>query len=466
MFELAGIYKKHESEDDFFIQENLEFNEGEWREYEEEYKKWIESNTKTYEEFEEDYRQWIERDRKVAEITKDNEILQRFVRRHTGVELDLSEYDEEKDVFNISFVGESFVPNLPQDYVYSGGVARTALERMLKIDLYGHPRDLDVVYAGNNEDKNLSNEVAAKYMPDDYSYGFGVKSCDEEYFETRDFTINEIYFTGTEIHCTKQCLFDTVRGIVRITENEKGESYKGADKYFVQWRLLAKALRFVVLKEDTQHKFSFANEEAIGWEGIGNFQMALNLDRAMGHSAIVAEKFVDELVKRNLLPSFLNTPKMAATYLNERVHTFCFQHIELNDEWINKYNSNLENAREDVGISADDLYDELVQYESMHKLKQKITPMSLMKEKVTINDDDFSKEHDDSSISKNRDKNVRTSKEISETPQFIEWCEVQGITSTKRQVSKRKTEFEHYLWLSREAQLKELERYRLLRNKK
>lgn len=60
-----------------------------------------------------------------------------------------------------------------------------------------------------------------KYAEDDLANGHGVTTVEEDYFETRDFTINEVMVADNKIIISKDCLLDTVRGILRITDFEK-----------------------------------------------------------------------------------------------------------------------------------------------------------------------------------------------------------------------------------------------------
>lgn len=125
-------------------------------------------------------------------------------------------------------------------YVYKGGAARALLMRALRLDSESVPRDIDVSRLDAIlPDADLDDHVARVFMPDDYQHGNGVEAIAdvETYLSTRDLTVNELYADDEQIVASAQCVLDTVRGILRITDYEKDE-YGGAGP-----KLVAKIVR-------------------------------------------------------------------------------------------------------------------------------------------------------------------------------------------------------------------------------
>ena len=160
-------------------------------------------------------------------------------------------------------------------------------------------------------DEDLMENLSEMYMPDDYKHGYGVKKENEEYFKTRDFTINEVFATKDAVYCTKQCLLDTLRGVVRFSEYEKQESWSGYP-YYVHPKLLAKALRLAVTSN-----LKISDEGVYDVQCIDEFHMALHLDRALGQGEHVARGYVEELRTKNQIPQDIFEPEDLIAYLNQ-----------------------------------------------------------------------------------------------------------------------------------------------------
>jgi hypothetical protein len=231
-----------------------------------------------------------------------------------------------KDIFAIQTNDESqkMLDRLPKDFVYVGGAARAALERSLGIDAYSTPRDIDIAVMKRNENnQDLLDELSERYMPEDFSHGYGVKKETEEYFETRDFTINQVFATREAIHCTKQCLLDTLRGVLRFTEYEKRDSYRG-NLYYVHPKLLAKALRLAVVRD-----MKIADEDVYTFQEIDAFHIALHLDRSMEQG--VDAEYIRELRDRKQIPENIQTTKELIDYLKQET-SFVFRCVPKEEE--------------------------------------------------------------------------------------------------------------------------------------
>lgn len=203
---------------------------------------------------------------------------------------------------------------LPEGYAYKGGAARALLLRSLGIDPTYQPRDVDVVRLTVEEPKQgMDDQVSQEFMPEDYENGYGVEVLgdQEEYFGTRDLTINEVLATDTDVLASKQAILDSIRRIIRLTDYER-EDYGAAGP-----KMLSKILRFYA---ESVYRYGEASIQGVeDWEFedsfITPFWLALQLDRAVDVSSDVAEKYVEELVKKRQLPEDVSSVEDAANYL-------------------------------------------------------------------------------------------------------------------------------------------------------
>ena len=250
---------------------------------------------------------------RIHNITKHENIMKKLL-ANQGIEVALEKVG--KKLFKIPLDEKDvFLEKLPPGYMYRGGAARAMLHRKLGIDTFATPRDIDIAYAGSKEaDKETHYALASKFAPDDLAQGYGVEQLNEDYFEQQDFTINEILATHTAIYLTSQCLLDNARGILRLSDFEKHESYRG-NPYFVNDKLLAKALRFIA-----ERNLTFWNDDAFDFQGIRNFHIALHFDRAWGTGYETARHYMEELHKRNQIPKDIQTPEELRDFLHSEVN--------------------------------------------------------------------------------------------------------------------------------------------------
>ena len=236
--------------------------------------------------------------------------------------------DKETGLFHIKIENSFHDKKLPNGYAYKGGAARALLKINFLDEKNEKPRDIDIVRISNDGDFEASdNEIAKEFMPEDFEYGDGVElALDlDDYFETRDFTINEIIAKEDEIILTRQCLMDTIRHVIRITQYEFDESYS-VPKY----KQLTKAVR---LYSEEINKYGDATIENVGdwcYEDyfISPFWMAVHLDRAFQRGYVVAKDYVVFLQNKNCIPNFIKTPEEAAGYLLDIMEydNFYFRH--------------------------------------------------------------------------------------------------------------------------------------------
>ena len=276
-----------------------------------------------FEDLEKEHRQVVQSEEKINKISRYEETLRNYLKLYDieapikkvadgFFQLDLTESDYQLD-------------KLPAGYVYHGGAARAILERKLGINQEAKPRDIDLVFAGDDEDSELSQKLAQKYSPDDYDNGHGVQKIADDYFLTRDFTINEVLVLDGKILFTKQCLLDTIRGIIRFTDSQLQASYDEDRPYYIKPKLLAKALRFAAEKD-----YILDNDEPYYFQEIGAFDIALHLDRALDTGYNVALRYLESLKQKQQIPERIEDIDDLLKYLSENTD-FVFRCTKLED---------------------------------------------------------------------------------------------------------------------------------------
>jgi hypothetical protein len=268
---------------------------------------------------------WLERERirvqerenLFKEKSNHMKIFENMLSRY-GVEAEIEHIG--KNLFEVSLQEDvsDLVEELPEGYAYMGGVVRSILLRELGIHDSIQPRDLDIVRVGN--DDSLDDELSEKYMPDDHAQGHGIKQIEKNYFESRDFTINESLVYQGKVYTTKECLLDMVRGIIRFTDNVK----EGNKEYGYDKKLMAKGLRLAA--EFTEKGINAEVEnESYDSEHIDDFHMALHLDRALERGHSVAQEYVNKLIEYDQIPPHTSTPKKLQEYVEEGMGSFVFR---------------------------------------------------------------------------------------------------------------------------------------------
>ncbi len=263
-------------------------------------------------------------DRELEAIVKDYNIPLNGLRFYRSI------HSEQGDVFDLYKipVGKRFVDakRLPLGYAYKGGGARKLLALALGTDAR-EPRDIDLIRVDTpatiEQDQAVLNAVA----PQEAAIGAHIEETTiEEYFATRDFTINEVLATDTDIIATKQCILDTIRHIIRITPFER---YRFSNDGELGPKALARLLRFYA---EHIHRYDQASfEDVADWEfeqrHISPFWLAVQLDDAFASSEAVAELYTQELIKRGQLPTHIQNAHQAATYLANYIQgPFYYRH--------------------------------------------------------------------------------------------------------------------------------------------
>jgi len=281
---------------------------------------------------------------KFSSLSWDAKLLTRWLRRYHKVDVDLHQREDGNFFIMVDSLPYT-VPTLPAGYGFKGGAARAIFENALRLPI-SPPRDLDIVYVGDvdKEDSDLSNRLMEEYAPYDMENGHEIEHLQEDYFTSRDFTLNELLYVEPNIIFTKTCILDTMRNIVRFSEYEKKESWTG-EAFFIKPKLMAKALRLVATtKVEGQRRARLTDEiEGLKELYIDEFHMSLHLDRAIGQSLAIAQEYVNGLVERGFLPKNINSVQDAYQYLvNETDFVFrCVPSKEVKDE-INFWEDNEE----------------------------------------------------------------------------------------------------------------------------
>ena len=210
-------------------------------------------------------------------------------------------------------------------YGYKGGAARSVLRKVLGLkDI--PPRDFDVVRLGAEPYAGADNEVAKKFMAHDFEFGDGVEVVDNpnEYLETRDFTINEVYTNGDKIIATQQCIKDTVRNVIRTTAYERKLFSGNGD---MGPKMKAKTLRLHAEQMYALGVSSIPEDDLNVIEGtfINPFWLAVQLDRAFERGTAVAENFTTLLYECKIVPEYVRTSTDLGDYLLTEVDGFRFR---------------------------------------------------------------------------------------------------------------------------------------------
>lgn len=194
---------------------------------------------------------------------------------------------------------------LPQGYGLVGGAARDLALGVLAGE--GLPvRDVDVVAfsdLGADLSPDIVHAVSARLMPDDYVYGHGVKpETLDNYFATRDFTMNEVAVVGGRLLTTPEAEIALRQGIIQPTKYEHDPE---AGRYLSP-KLAIKSVLFQSVLEnegfDTRVEgfspadYRFRTTNGKTWDDYGPFFVALGFQKALEHGPEVARDFLDRLV--------------------------------------------------------------------------------------------------------------------------------------------------------------------------
>ena len=189
------------------------------------------------------------------------------------------------------------LPNLPSGYAFMGGAARAIYQKQLLGEKV-YVRDLDIVAIEDfDPDLALAEGLSQKYMPEDYSHGYGVKAeTIDRYFTSRDFTINEILVTADKIYVTPEAELALADKIIELGVIEKDNG-----DYVKSQKLAAKAVLLEQIFKSLYGRGEIADLDRVFYGDIRPFFLALHLNKALQFSDGLGRKYIKSLVDYHII---------------------------------------------------------------------------------------------------------------------------------------------------------------------
>lgn len=224
--------------------------------------------------------------------------------REKGVRLPIFEY--RRDLYRLIISSPLFPDKpLPPGYWYKGGCARALFFKRLGIPC-PKPRDIDLVQqqdiAVKHSDAHPELQEAdaiekfGGYYEDADGYIESTDPAFEDYFFSRDFTINEVLANDHEILFTKAALQDALERQLRVTSAQRNQN----DRYQNSVKTLARLIRFSIdlSHVDPDHPWMI---DASAQEGLtqeildkNTFYIFLHLDRILERGLAWGEWYLEE----------------------------------------------------------------------------------------------------------------------------------------------------------------------------
>ena len=260
---------------------------------------------------------------------KDEQYYTEEEERHFGAERE--EFDERKMTLWEIPLTESilkryeFLRELPEGVAVMGGVARSVAREIITGER--EPiRDIDLVNILSQDGKSEVSpekltELSKKFMPDDFAFGHGIgNDTIENYFRTRDFTINQSLIKDGKLIVSDLAYNDFSENIIRPSYFEHSHEN---DEIGSRLFLKALMLRGVV----TQISSSVPTiEDMKEPDEIRMFDVALFLNKAMSRGAQTARAFTRDLVEWGIIrEEFSDRPVALAKVLTGEVYSFEFR---------------------------------------------------------------------------------------------------------------------------------------------
>jgi len=219
-----------------------------------------------------------------------------------------------------------FIEELPKGIAVMGGVARSIAREVLTGDK--EPiRDIDLVHICDSPedelDEEIMDELSRKYMADDYSHGHGIgEDTTDNYFKTRDFTINQVLIKDGKLIYSEFARDDFQENIIRPTYYELDSNRKLSSRLFLKSILLQTVLSEVTSSVPLLEGFAPPRY----YYDIRSIDIALTLNKAMSRGAKTARLFTQKLAEWGLIPEELaDRPKATAVKLLSQVYDFEFR---------------------------------------------------------------------------------------------------------------------------------------------
>lgn len=170
-------------------------------------------------------------------------------------------------------------------------------------------------------------------MPDDFAYGHGIKHENlEHYFASRDFTMNQCLVVGDKLLMTRAAYDDFQENIIRPSYDRKPREYSPlSDSDFMR------GLLFLTVLKDCTSSYPMAEDLMSGRYdeydepfGVGEFQIALALNKAMSRGVRTAMHFTETLADYDLIDEkYIDEPlRLARAITDGGDIRFCFRPVD------------------------------------------------------------------------------------------------------------------------------------------
>lgn len=219
-----------------------------------------------------------------------------------------------------------FLSKLPHGVAVMGGVARSIAREIITGDR--EPiRDIDLVnILDENGDSAVDAEtldaLSQRYMFDDYSFGHGIEDDTlENYFQTRDFTINQSLIMDGKLIISDFAYNDFQENIIRPTyfEHPHNQAFKND-------RLFLKALMLRSVLSQVTSSIPLIEDIYIDDPHIEPFNIALFLNKSMSRDAETARIFTEDLADWDVIDTrYAGRPVALAKVLLSHVYSFEFR---------------------------------------------------------------------------------------------------------------------------------------------
>lgn len=229
-----------------------------------------------------------------------------------------------------------FLNDLPQNIAVMGGMARSIAREMVAGE--DEPiRDIDLVNILTPDDQSLHSsdildELSQKYMADDYSFGHGIESTTlSEYFETRDFTVNEVLVMNGALVMSNFAYNDLQENIIRPTYYQASNSQDITDS-----RTAIRALTLQAVLLESTKSCPTLEDIKISDYFMRSFDAAVGMNKVLSRGAEVAHHYTTLLAEYDIIPSaYADKPKLAAEYLGSNCYPYGFYYRLNADEKVN-----------------------------------------------------------------------------------------------------------------------------------
>ncbi len=240
------------------------------------------------------------------------------------------------------------LPKLPEGVAIMGGTARSVARQVVAGDM--EPvRDLDLVYIPelSDSDDKLSDaeldDLSKEYMPDDYMYGRGIQTEElENYFLTRDFTMNQCLIYQDKLMLTRAAYDDLQENIIRPSYDTQPNAETPISERLFLKALMMKAILAAAGVSATLEEFGMGQIDEEMAERVregedlrlGAPNIAPALNRAMSQGAEVTQEFVKALVESGVVPDYYQgRPLLLAHRIKDKCDDFTYQP---DDDWKNE----------------------------------------------------------------------------------------------------------------------------------